>query len=259
MKRDKLAATPRSMRACLARTLRCAPLLGALALVPAWPAQAADPGAAAVGARVESRFPGARIQGVSATPIAGLYEVLVDGHILYTDASARYIIEGALYDAQEQRNITQERLDKLNRFVFSELPLAQAIKIVKGNGARKLAIFEDPDCPYCRKLELEALPGVNNLTLYVFLYPLEVLHPGASDKSLRIWCSKDRASAWENAVRKGVAPSAPDSCENPLASIKALAERHGIRATPTLVFADGSRVAGAIPADELERRLAAAK
>ena len=230
-----------------------------LALAPAWLlAQAAQPDDAAVAAKVEARFPGAKVQSVRKTPLPGLYEVAIDGQILYTDAAARYVLQGALYDAATG-NLTRERLEQLNRFVFSELPLGQAIKIVKGTGARKLAIFEDPDCPYCRKLELETLPKVNDLTMYVFLYPLEVLHRGATEKSIRIWCSKDRAKAWEDAVRKGIAPGAPDTCANPLASIKALAERHDIRATPTLVFADGSRVAGAIPADELERRLAAAK
>ncbi|MDA8109430.1 MAG: DsbC family protein [Betaproteobacteria bacterium] len=256
IKRSTLVPILESIRARLARALRRAPVLLGLALTPAWPlAHAAEPGAAGVGARMESRFPGAKIQSVSKTPVAGLYEVVIDGHVLYTDAAARYILQGALYDAQNRRNLTQERLDELNRFVFSELPLAQAIKIVKGNGARKLAIFEDPDCPYCRKLELETLPKMNDLTVYVFLYPLEVLHRGATEKSIRIWCSKDRAKAWEDAVREGIAPSAPDTCANPLASIKSLAEAHDIRATPTLVFADGSRVAGAIPADELERRL----
>lgn len=234
-------------------------LLGmALQLVPL-AARAGSHEERTVRAQLEERFPGAKIQSVRETPVKGLYEVVVDRHIVYTDASARYILQGSLYDDAERRDLTQERLDQLNGFVFSELPFRQAIKIVKGTGARKLAIFEDPDCPYCRKLELETLPKVNDLTVYVFLYPLEVLHQGATEKSIRIWCSKDRAAAWEDTVRKGIAPGAPDTCPNPLATIKALAEAHDIRATPTLVFEDGSRVAGAIPADELERRLRAAK
>ena len=222
-------------------------------------AQATQPDERAVRARVEDRFLGDAVQSVRATPVPGLYEVVVDGHILYTDASARYVFQGTLYDAVARRNVTREHLDRLNRVPFSALPLEQSIKIVKGTGARKLAIFEDPDCPYCRKLELETLPKVNDLTEYVFLYPLEVLHHGATERSIRIWCSADRAKAWEDAVRKGIAPSAPDTCPNPVASIKALAEAHDISATPTLVFEDGTRVAGAIPADELERRLGAVK
>ena len=222
-------------------------------------AQATQPDERAVRARVEDRFLGDAVQSVRATPVPGLYEVVVDGHILYTDASARYVFQGTLYDAVARRNVTREHLDRLNRVPFSALPLEQSIKIVKGTGARKLAIFEDPDCPYCRKLELESLPKLNDLTVYVFLYPLEVLHKGATEKSIRIWCSKDRAKAWEDAVREGVVPSAPNGCGNPVAAIKAFAEKYAIRATPTLVFADGSRVAGAIPAADIERRLGEAK
>ncbi|HVB79435.1 MAG TPA: DsbC family protein [Candidatus Binataceae bacterium] len=260
MEHSPSAAIVKSIALHLLRGLRRAPVLLGLALaMQGLLAQAALPDTRAIGARLEARFPGAKIQSVSATPVAGLYEVVVDGHILYTDASARYVLRGELYDAAERRNLTQEHLDRLNRISFSALPFAQAIKIVKGSGARKLAVFEDPDCPYCRKLELESLPKVNDLTVYVFLYPLEVLHQGATEKSIRIWCSKDRAKAWEDAVRKGIVPSAPDTCRNPLAAIKSLAEKYAIQATPTLVFEDGTRVAGAIPADDLERRLAAAK
>lgn len=233
-------------------------LLGLALLLRAPAAAAASPSDSAVGARLEQRFPGAKIQSVSETPVAGLYEVVVDGHIIYSDASARYVLQGTLYDTADQRNLTEERLDRLNRIPFGELLLTEAIKIVRGTGARKLAVFEDPDCPYCRKLELEALPRLNDLTVFVFLYPIEELHQGATGKSVRIWCSPDRAKAWKDAVRDGVVASAPATCSNPIAAIRALGEKYRIRATPTLVFEDGSRVAGAIPASEIEHRLAAA-
>jgi thiol:disulfide interchange protein DsbC len=136
---------------------------------------------------------------------------------------------------------------------FDALPLDQAIKIVKGRGTRRLAIFEDPDCPYCRRLEHE-LAGIDDLTVYVLLFPLEQLHPGATAKSSRIWCSADRARAWAEAQRD-VEPRAAPSCRHPLQRIARYARASGIKATPTLVFENGLRVPGAIDAADIEKLL----
>jgi thiol:disulfide interchange protein DsbC len=212
---------------------------------------------AAVKRQFELRFPGAAVTSVTPAPMPGLYEVFVEGQLLYTDAEVTYVLQGALIEAASRRNLTEDRLEKLNAIPFDQLPLGQAIKIVKGDGRRRVAIFEDPDCPYCRRLEQQELTRIDNLTMYILLYPLEQLHPGATDKSIRIWCSPDRAKAWSDAALRGVAPISPPSCKHPIESLKRFAEARGIRATPTLVFEDGSRVAGAIPAAEIEKRLAA--
>jgi thiol:disulfide interchange protein DsbC len=209
----------------------------------------------AVKRQFELRFPGMTVTSVTPAPIPGLYEVFVHGQLLYSDAEVKYVLQGALIDAASRRNLTEDRLAKLNGIPFDQLPLDQAIKIVKGDGKRRVAIFEDPDCPYCRRLEQQELTRIDNLTMYILLYPLEELHRGATDKSIRIWCSPDRAKAWSDAAVKGVNPTSPPNCKHPIESLKKFAEARGIRATPTLVFEDGSRVAGAIPAAEIEKRL----
>ncbi len=219
---------------------------------------AIDAGAdeAAVKKQFERRFPGTVVTSVAPAPLPGLYEVFVEGQLVYTDAEVNYLLRGELIDAADRRNLTEERLGKLKGIPWEQLPLDQAVKIVKGDGKRRVAIFEDPDCPFCKRLEQE-LVRVDNMTMYVLLYPLESIHPGATDKSIRIWCSADRGKAWSDAVLRGVNPSGTTSCKHPIESLKKFAEARGIFATPTLVFEDGTRVAGAIPAAEIEKRLAA--
>ncbi len=219
---------------------------------------AIDAGAdeATVKKQFERRFPGAAVTSVAPAPMPGLYEVFVEGQLLYTDTDVNYILQGALIDAADRRNLTEERLGKLKGIPWEQLPLDQAVKIVKGDGKRRVAIFEDPDCPFCKRVEQE-LVRVDNVTMYVLLYPLESIHPGATGKSIRIWCSADRGKAWSDAVLRGVNPSGTTSCKHPIESLKKFAEARGIFATPTLVFEDGTRVAGAIPAAEIEKRLAA--
>jgi len=211
---------------------------------------------AAVKKRFERRFPGAAVTSVAPAPLPGLYEVFVEGQLLYTDAEVNYLLRGELIDAADRRNLTEERLGKLKGIPWEQLPLREAVKIVKGDGKRRVAIFEDPDCPFCKRLEQE-LGRVDNLTMYVLLYPLESIHPGATDKSIRIWCSANRAKAWSDAVLRGVSPSAKATCKHPIEALKKFAEARGIFATPTLVFEDGTRVSGAIPATEIEKRFAA--
>jgi thiol:disulfide interchange protein DsbC len=218
-------------------------------------AQAARADGVAVKKRLEARFPGVQVTGVAAAPFPGLYEVLVGDGLFYTDEEVKYILNGSLIDAASQRNLTEERLSKLRGIPFDQLPLGSAIKLVKGNGSRKLAIFEDPDCPFCRRLEQE-LARVDNVTIYVLLYPLEELHPGATARSIRIWCSGDRAKAWTDAVLGKATPNASADCKHPLESLKKFAEERRIFATPTMVFENGTRVAGAIPAADIEKKLA---
>jgi len=218
-------------------------------------AQAARADEAAVKKRFENRFPGAAVTSVVPAPFPGLYEVFVQDGLVYTDEEVNYVLNGSLIDAASRRNLTEERLGRLRGIPFDKLPLGFAIKIVKGNGSRKLAIFEDPDCPFCRRLEQE-LVHVDNVTMYVLLYPLEQLHPGATGKSIRVWCSDDRAKAWTDAVLGRTIPNARADCKHPIESLKKFAEGHRIFATPTMVFENGTRVAGAIPVADIEKKLA---
>lgn len=237
------------------RTTRAQSLASAGLCVALIFAQAARADEAAVKKRFENRFPGAAVTSVVPAPLPGLYEVFVQDQLLYTDEEVSYVLNGSLIDAASRRNLTEERLGRLRGIPFDQLPLGSAIKIVKGNGSRKLAILEDPDCPFCRRLEQE-LTGIDNITMYVLLYPLEQLHPGATAKSIRVWCAENRAKAWSDAVLGKANPGARADCKHPIESLKKFAEGHRIFATPTMVFESGMRVAGAIPAADIEKKLA---
>jgi thiol:disulfide interchange protein DsbC len=208
---------------------------------------------------IETAYPKMNVQSVSKTPYGGLYEVFLDGQIIYTDEKFSFlIVEGRLVDPKSKRDVTSERLEELTRVDFSSLPLNEAIKVVKGNGSRKLVVFSDPDCPFCKRLEQQELANITDVTIYTFLYPLEQLHPDAADKSKAIWCAPNRAQAWENWILRGQLPQGAANCETPLARNAALGRKLAITSTPTLIFADGSRLLGAYPAAEIEKALAAA-
>ena len=184
-------------------------------------------------------------------------EAVVDNRIFYLTADGRYLLGGPLIDIKANENLTQAHLDRINAIPFDSLPLDRAIKRVKGDGSRRIAIFEDPDCPYCKKLEQE-MQSVDNLTAYIFLYPIEQLHPGASGKSKAIWCARDRIKAWDDAIRTGAAPAGPADCDNPIENNLAYGREHGINGTPTAILANGHRLVGAVSRDELERKLTSA-
>lgn len=212
---------------------------------------------AAVRSSLQQAFPQRTIKSISKTPASGVLEAVIDGRIFYVSEDGRYVFGGPLIDASTNENLTQARLDQINAIPFSSLPLIDAIKRVKGDGSRKIAIFEDPDCPYCKKLEQE-IKEIDNLTTYVFLYPIEQLHPGAPNKSKAIWCAADQRRAWEKAVLTGVVPAGPVNCANPVERNVAFGRAHGISGTPTTIFANGFRLVGAVSRDELERQLAKA-
>jgi thiol:disulfide interchange protein DsbC len=209
------------------------------------------PEAAGIKKLLEQKFPGAEVRGITKTSYFGLYEVQLDERILYTDAKAKYLLVGAVYDTETKTNLTEERQRKLNRVDVSTLPLDLAIKKVKGTGERKLIVFSDADCPFCAKLEKE-LKSVDNVTIYTFLYPIDSLHPDSARKSRMIWCSDDRIAAWDAFFATGALPDNPGDCENPLAKTQEIGSRIRVNATPTMVFADGSIVPGALPASRLE-------
>ena len=198
-----------------------------------------------------------KIDEVSKTPMNGLFEIRVnDSDIFYTDADGSFLIQGVLIDAKSKRNLTEERTEKLNAVAFDSLPLKDAFTVVRGNGKRKMAVFEDPNCGYCKRFERD-LQKVSDVTVYMFLYP--VLGADSVDKSRNIWCTKDRPKAWLDVmVRDMPAPKA--TCDT--AAIDRTLDfgrKHKITGTPTIFFADGSRVPGAITTAQIEKFLTDAK
>jgi len=212
---------------------------------------------ASVKKAVEAAYPKFKVDSVTKTPYAGLYEVFMAGQILYTDEKMTFLIaEGHLVDPKTKKDITGERLEELTRIDFSSLPLDQAIKVVKGNGSRKLVVFSDVDCPYCKRLEQNELSHITDVTVYTFLYPLEQLHPDAVAKSKAIWCANNRVKAWEDWILRNQLPKVAGSCEVPIEKVGELARKIGVTSTPTLIFADGRRMLGSQPYKEIERALA---
>ena len=208
---------------------------------------------------IETVYPKLKVQSITKTPYAGLYEVFLDGQIIYTDDKFSFLIaEGKVIDPVSRRNLTGERLDELNKVDFASLPLDQAIKVVKGNGSRKLVVFSDPDCPFCKRLEQRELVTITDVTIYTFLFPLEQLHPDAANKARAIWCSADRAKAWTDWVLNNQMPKAATNCDTPIEKIATLGRKLGVSSTPTLILQDGKRILGAYPAKEIEQALEAA-
>jgi thiol:disulfide interchange protein DsbC len=205
-------------------------------------------------ARLKELYPSTRITAVRPSEVSGLYEVTMGRNVAFTDPTGRYFVFGHLFDMKEQKDLTAQRLSDINRIDFAQLPVQDAIKTVRGDGSRKLAVFSDPDCPYCKGLEGE-LAKLDNVTVYTFLYPLEGLHPEARGKSERIWCASNRARAWSEFMTTGKLPDAP-KCATPIERINQLAGSLGINGTPTLILQDGSLIPGAASAAEIERRLA---
>ena len=201
---------------------------------------------------IETAYPKIKVQSVAKTPFPGLYEVFVDGQIIYTDEKFNYmLVEGRLIDPKNKRDLTGERMDELTKVDVAALPLDKAIKVVKGNGSRKLIVFSDPDCPYCKRLEQKELIGINDVTIYTFLYPLDQLHPDAGNKSR----APDRNKAWQEWILNGQLPKNAGSCDTPIDQIAELGRKLNIGSTPTLILGDGRRMVGAYPAKDIEKAL----
>lgn len=191
------------------------------------------------------------------TPYAGLYEVDVGSKIFYTDAKATFLFAGEIFDTKNGTNITKARIDQLRKVNWKDLPFKDSFKVVYGDGKRQIAIFEDPYCPYCHKMEA-TLKEMSNVTLHVFLTP--IIRPESVPQSRNVWCSADRGKVWEAwMLNQTEPPKAAASCVDPLKANIALAEKLQIPATPTLIFTDGSRIEGALPKEEVEKKLAAVK
>jgi thiol:disulfide interchange protein DsbC len=217
----------------------------------------AHAGEAQIRKAITGKFPGAQIASVSKTPYGGLYEVVIDGEVIYASDDGKYLVMGNIIDLATRRNLTAARTAKLNEVKWATLPLDKAIKEVRGDGSRKLAVFSDADCPFCRKLEPE-LEKLNNVTIYTFLYPIEGLHPQAIPLSKQIWCEKDRLKAWKDYMLRGQKPKSNGDCANPVDEVVALGNKLRVTGTPTIIFENGQRVPGFVPGDKLDQMLAAA-
>ena len=227
----------------------------ASALLACLPAQAQE---AAIRKNLPERLPSLpKIEEVNKTPMNGLFEIRVTGNdIFYTDAEGSFLIQGHLIDTRAKKNLTEERLEKLSAIAFDSLPLKDAFTIVRGNGKRKLAVFEDPNCGYCKRFERD-LQKVNDVTVHLFLLP--ILSADSAEKSKAVWCAKDKVKAWTDLmVRDKPAPAG--NCDTSVLSRNIeFSKQHRITGTPTLIFADGTRVPGAISAQQVEQYLAQAK
>lgn len=200
--------------------------------------------------RLQALYPSTRFGAVNPTPWPGVFEVVMGANLAYVDQSGQFFLFGHLYDMKAQRDLTAERKDAIARIDFDTLPLADAMKEVRGNGARVLAIFSDPDCPYCQKLESD-IRELTNVTIYTFLMPLVSLHPAAHGKAVSVWCANDRTAAWHAMMQRGEAVAKAD-CPHPVDRNVALGERLGINGTPTLIAADGRMLPGAASKEQIE-------
>jgi thiol:disulfide interchange protein DsbC len=232
-------------------------LLGASFVLPLpASAQTAAPTSGAIAERLQSLYPATRFGAVNTTPWPGVFEVVMGANLAYVDESGQYFLFGHLFDMKAQRDLTAERKEAQTRVDFAALPLTDAVKDVRGNGARTLAIFSDPDCPYCLKLETE-IKSLTDVTIYTFLMPIASLHPGARSKAIAVWCSRDRVAAWHALMLRDETSPARE-CPHPVDRNIALGERLGISGTPTLVAADGRILPGAASSAQIEAWLARA-
>jgi thiol:disulfide interchange protein DsbC len=211
----------------------------------------AQAGEAEVKQKMEQFLGAPVVSSVAATPYGGLYEVVLDsGELVYVDEAVSYVFAGSIIDAASRKNYTQERKNELSAIDFSTLPLKQAVKHVRGKGERVIATFEDPNCGYCKRLAAE-LQTMDNVTVYTFLYP--ILSADSTDKSRRIWCSKQQGQAWMDWIAEGIKPTADAGCDTSAIDANvALGQKLRISGTPTIFLSDGSRIGGYLPAKNLE-------
>ena len=209
-----------------------------------------------VKAKLAKKYPEVKAERITKTNYGNLYEVFAGGEIIYTDEKVTFLLLGTLVDAQTKTNVSEARLQKLNAINFNELPFENAIKLVRGNGSRRMAIFADPNCGYCKRFEQD-VNSTDNITAYIFTYP--ILAQDSIDKSKSIWCSTDRLKAWQDQMLRAKAPTAKGTCDTPIDKVLALGRKLNITGTPTTFFEDGERISGALPKDRIEAKLMMAK
>ncbi len=237
------------------------------ALLAAWLAAAACQAAgnnetqeiAAIKQALATRYPEAKVTDVGPSPVPGIYQAFLKDRVVYVDRTGDYVLIGTLVDTRTKANLTQQALDAHDSIKFEQLPLDKAIKTVRGTGERTLAVFADPDCPYCHNLEKE-LAGLSDVTVYTFLYPLTSLHPDARNKAHAIWCAPDRSAAWHDwMILDQAIPAAAAGCaQDPIEELLKLGNTLQINSTPVVFLENGERVSGSRTAAELNALLAAA-
>ena len=197
-----------------------------------------------------------KIDEVSKTPMPGLFEIRMGNEVMYSDATGNFLIQGALIDVKQKRNLTEERVDKLSAIPFDQLPLKTAFTQVRGTGKRKLAVFADPNCGFCKRFEKD-LQKLDDVTIHHFLYP--ILGEDSRIKSKNIWCAKDQAKVWNDWMINGTTPPTANCDASAVDSIVAFGQKNRITGTPLILFADGTRVPGAVPMAQVEKILAGIK
>jgi thiol:disulfide interchange protein DsbC len=223
-------------------------------------AQAATPAeeTAAIKVSLETRFPKAKIGNIRKALVPGLYEATIDTDVVHVDAAGKFLLVGALYDVSTMTNLVEGRQNELFGFKWDELPLDKAIKVVRGKGSRRVAVFTDADCPYCKRLE-QTFAQMDDVTIYNFLMPIDSLHPDAGRKSKIIWCSKDRTKSWLDFMLNNKLVEGKGDCPNPIDELKALGASKRVNGTPALVFPDNQSIPGAIPREQIEAAMAKAE
>jgi thiol:disulfide interchange protein DsbC len=207
-------------------------------------------------AMLVAKYPNTKFGAVTPMPINGIYQVITGKNVTYSDATGRYFMFGSIYDMQERKDLTGDVRKSLSAIDWNTLPLKDAIKVVKGDGSREFAVFSDPDCPYCKRLEGE-LDKLNNFTAYIFPFPIPGLHAGSDVKAKQIWCSKEQAKVWHDTLLSGKSPIKVADCTNPIDDNISLANKLHINGTPTLISKDGRTMPGYAPADKLDKWLSA--
>jgi|TARA_B110000971_G_scaffold220115_1_gene262843 thiol:disulfide interchange protein DsbC len=205
--------------------------------------------------KINQSYPDLVIKSIQKTDFNNLYEVLISGQIIYTNKDFSFlIVEGRVVDPETKIDLTSDRLDELTRVNFLRLPFDKAIKVVRGNGERKVAVFSDVDCPFCKKLEKEGLSELDNITIYTFLFPLAI-HPKAEIRSKKIWCAEDKEKAWNDYMLRNIMANNNGNCKTPIEDILVLGRDLGISSTPTIIFSSGKKIPGAIPLKEIEKHI----
>lgn len=232
-------------------------LLVAFSLYFFYGVQPKSPDLAQLQKTLVERIPKVKVVDIQPASVPGWYEAFTGRSLFYTDATGDYILDGSLIDTRTKKNLTELRINERNVIRFDSLPFERAIKFVKGDGSRRLAVFTDPDCPYCKRLEQE-MKLVDNVTMYVFMFPLKI-HPNAERHAKSIWCSDDRANGWTAWLLDEREPQDKTCADDPVEANLELGGKLNVSGTPTIYFEDGSRQGGAMKAADLETRMNEAK
>ncbi|MFC6167476.1 DsbC family protein [Acinetobacter terrestris] len=202
-----------------------------------------------VKSNLSKQHPKLNIENIQSTDMKGIYSGSMDGQVVYLGEDAQHILVGSMYRLSDQKNLTQDLVLKQNSIDWKKLPLQDAVKSVRGNGKRQIAIFSDPNCPYCKQLEAE-LSKLNDVTIYTFIYPIKTQSIAVSKQ---VFCEKDPALAWSNLISKGLQPTSNKTCANPVERNLSLGKSLGLTGTPAIIFSNGFKVMGSHPAQDIEK------